>query len=260
VTEAVLVCLVACHSAPAIHFAEFAKGLTKDGYEVQVYASGPAIQKFWDQKINVTWEFCADNLSQEGQRELAEQIAQKCSKASVVITDIAHPWNIDLHKSLKEKAPTALSKAYYDNYAPYVSPEYSPVAAEVMSLAEEVLFANANLAKQPIYREPKSEVELDFSKRVGIGYYPMSQAEKIKQRRKEERHVMRQKFFASSGLEDTGQKLLVYFCASGKVFLNRLSQHFSKYLPQQKVRLISQTSSSLCSSILAQKLKMSVNS
>jgi hypothetical protein len=223
---AAVICLVACHSGPADHFATFAEGLTQDGYEVQVYASGPAVKKFQDRKINVTWEFSADNLWQEEERKLADQIAQRCSKASVVITDVGHAFGIALQKSLKEKAPTVLHAAYYDNPEPYVPGGYSSVAAEVMCLAKKVLFANANLAKEPIYREPSSEMQLDFNKRVGIGYYPISQTEKIKQRRKEEHIKMREKLFETSGLKDTGQKVLAYFGGNNTEY----EKAFSRFL------------------------------
>lgn len=40
ITKAII--FVCCHGGPADHFATFSESLTKDGYDVQIYASGPA--------------------------------------------------------------------------------------------------------------------------------------------------------------------------------------------------------------------------
>ena len=84
------ICFIALHGGPADHFATFAKNLTYDGYNVRIYASGPAFNKFQMHKIK-TEEFILDsNLSENRKEALAQEIAQKCSKAFIVITDVGH--------------------------------------------------------------------------------------------------------------------------------------------------------------------------
>ena len=39
------VCFIACHGGPADHFATYAEALTKQGYDVQIHATGPALKK-----------------------------------------------------------------------------------------------------------------------------------------------------------------------------------------------------------------------
>ncbi len=52
-TLAAIICLFAFHGGPADHFATFAENLTENGYEVQIFASGPALQKFQSRGIDV---------------------------------------------------------------------------------------------------------------------------------------------------------------------------------------------------------------
>ena len=90
--------------------------------------------------------------------------------------------------------------------------------------AQGVLFANGNLSKTPIYQAPTEEIPLAPEKRMGIGYYPVSQAEKIAKRRTVDQSQIRAELFAKYSLIDQGQKVLVY--AGGNN-----DEYFSKALP-----------------------------
>lgn len=201
------ICFIASHGGPADHFATFAEDLTQRGYKVEIYASGPALQKFEQRGAKNLHPFSLDNTSE---KERAVEVAKACSKAAVVITDVGHPFNISLQQALSEEAPKTLRCAYYDNPEPFVPGGYSTVAAKVMIAAERVLFANGKLASGKISEEDSKEIPLPNEKRVGIGYYPLAQAEKIGARRHSDREVVRKNLFEQLRLEDRGQKVVVY--------------------------------------------------
>lgn len=218
------VCFIACHGGPADHFATFAESLSKDLGAIEVYASGPALKKFQERGIEVKVPFSIDKISPEEEDILAEQIAKACSTALVVITDVGHAFDIKVQKALARQTTHVSRFAYYDNPEAYVPGGYSAVAAEVMSAAHGILFANSNLAKAPIFKEPGKEIDFGSRKKVGIGYYPINQAEKIAKRRTSEQLSMRQTLFSRNNLVDTGQKVLVYFGGNNE-------EYFSKAFP-----------------------------
>jgi hypothetical protein len=222
--SAATVCFIACHGAPADHFATFAKRLSKDVGTIEVYASGPALTKFQEHKIEVKVPFSIDKISPEEEDVLAEQIAKACSTASVIITDVGHAFTIKVQKALARSANHIPRFAYYENPESYVPGGYSTVAAEVMLAANEILFANSNLAKTPLFQEPGKEIDFGNRKKTGIGYYPIDQAEKIAKRRATEQLSTRQTLFSKNDLSDTGQKVLVYFGGNNE-------EYFSKALP-----------------------------
>jgi hypothetical protein len=230
--SATVICLIACHGGPADHFATFAEQLVQNGYEVQVYASGPALKKFQDRNIQVAMSFSADNLSAESEKELASQIAKSCSKAAVVLTDVGHAFDINLQKALSVEDSQVLRLAYYDNPEPYVPGGYSNVAADVMLAAKKVLFANANLAAASLYQEPNMEIKLPLQDRIGLGYYPINQAEKMAARRAENHNSMRTQFFSAHRLEDKGQKVLVYFGGNNGEYFKEAFPAFLKFLSE----------------------------
>lgn len=222
--SAAAVCLIACHGGPADHFATFAESLSRDVGAIEVYASGPALKKFQERGIEVKVPFSIDKISPEEEDVLAEQIAKACSTASVIITDVGHAFDIKVQKALARQATHVPRLAYYDNPESYVPGGYSAVAAEVMLAANGILFANSNLAKAPIFQEPGKEIDFGSRKKVGIGYYPINQAERIAKRRASDQLSMRQTLFSRNDLIDTGQKVLVYFGGNNE-------EYFSKALP-----------------------------
>ena len=215
------VCFIACHGGPADHFSTFAEDLLKKGYRIEIYATGPALKKFQDRHLEMVKPFSLEGVSEE---LAAIELAKKCSRAKVVITDLGHIFDATLQKSLASHAPKALRLAYYDNPEAYVPGGYSSVAAKVMMAAQGVLFANSNLAKTAIYQTPSEEIPLAPEKRIGVGYYPISQAEKIAGRRQVDQLQIREQLFAKHSLPDRGQKVLVY--AGGNN-----DEYFSKALP-----------------------------
>ncbi len=205
------ICFIACHGGPADHFATFAENLTKKGHTVEIHASGPALQKFQSRG------FSAISFSTE---EPASILAEKCKAASVIITDVGHTFDIDLQKALFEKAPLSSRCAYYDNPEIYVPGGYSEVAIQVMNVAQKVLFGNSNIT------------DIALEKGIPIGYYPMSQVEKIKQRREVEHETLRSEFFSKHSLEDTGQKVLVYAGGNNEEYFSKAFPAFLSFLDE----------------------------
>jgi hypothetical protein len=186
--------MIACHGGAADHFATFAPHLKG----VQVYASEIATEKFRSKGIEIRQSFSTKGTDQDA---LAEQIAKANSKAAYVLTDVGDPFDIKLQQAFKLHAPHVVRLAYYDNPEPFVPGGYSDVAAQVMKLADKVLFANVHLAKEENH--------------VGLGYFAMKDAKTIQERRaSNERDELRKQY----GLQD--QKVLVYFGGNNTTYFN----------------------------------------
>lgn len=231
ISTAAIVCMIACHGGPADHFATFAENLKQKGYEVQIYASGPALKKIQEHHIQA-FPFSVDHLSLEEETKLADQIAKSCSAASVVLTDVGHSFDISLQKSLSIQAPRVTRIAYYDNPEPYVPGGYSSIAAKVMLAAQRVLFANSNLTKTPIYQAPSHEINLATEKKIGLGYYPINQAEKIAKRRASDHKQIRAQLFSKYFLEERNQKVLVYAGGNNDEYFSKAFPAFLQFLEE----------------------------
>lgn len=222
---------IASHGASADHFATFVENLPKSSVRLEIYASGPALKKFQERGIEVK-KFTIDNLSSEEEDALADQIAKACSSASVVITDVGHSFDAKVHKSLSQYAFEALRLAYYDNPEPFVPGGYSKVAAQVMLAAQGILFANSNLAKAVLFLEPGKEIDLADRLKIGLGYYPVSQAEKIVQRRAKEQIALRRQIYTRNGIGETGQKTFVYFGGNNDEYFGKAFPAFLQLLSE----------------------------
>lgn len=225
------VCFIACHGGPADHFATYAEAFTKAGFAVQIYAGDAALTKFRDRGIEVKYSFSIGQQQHENQL-LADQIAKACSAASLVITDVGAAFDVTLQKALAQHAPTAQRWAYYDNPEPCVPGGYSSTAADVIQIAQGVLFANENLATTAIYRQEGQEIEFGDKKRIGIGYYPIGQADQIAKRRDQEQKTIRAQFFTKQGLQDTQQKVLIYFGGNNKVYFEEAFPAFLHFVSE----------------------------
>jgi hypothetical protein len=235
----VSVYFIASHGGPAAHFAAFSQYLDPAKYRVSILATGAALKKFQESGVQAT-EFNSHrlNLEQEdAQKALAPEVAKICSTAQMVITDVGHAFSKHLHQALTDlklkKPPVHLS--YYDNPEDFVPGGYSKVAEEVMGLSDGVLFANANLAEATLYEEdkygrPRFIYSLRHKQHVGVGYYPLEQAEKIRQMRLEKHQEARAKFLAKHHLSDKGQKILVYFGGNNSEYFNFALPAFAKII------------------------------
>lgn len=230
-TSTAAICFIACHGGPADHFATFTQNLPKEVGAIEIYASGPALKKLQDRGIAAK-SFSLDQISSNEEDVLAEKIAKTCSTTRVVMTDVGHPFAVKVQKALKCYAEKVTRLAYYDNPEPYVPGGYSSVAAEVMQLAQEILFANSNLSQAPLFQTPGKEIDLTGRKKVGIGYYPIDQAERILKRRSEEKSHLREVLFQKNEIIDKGQKVLVYFGGNNEEYFTKAFPAFLSLLGQ----------------------------
>lgn len=214
------ICFIVCHGGPADHFATFAEELVQRGHRVQIYATGPALQKLKERRV----EAISFSIGPDAEETQAIELAKRCRGAAVVITDVGHAFDIPLQEAFASRSPEVLRCAYYDNPEPYVPGGYSKVAARVMLAAERVLFANARLAERPLYAAPAEEVSVPLEKRVGLGYYPMAQANQIAERRVFDQAEIRGQLFSRYGLQEQGQQVLVYMGGNNE-------EYFSKAFP-----------------------------
>lgn len=226
-----IIVFLACHGAPADHFATYAEVLKEQGYEVQVYATGMALKKFQDRNIEVKVSFSLENLEPVDQDALAAKIAKTCSKASLIFTDVGHDFSIKMQEALAIYASKVPRVAYYENLEPFVPGGYSSTFSKVLQKANAAIFANEALVDAKIYSEPGKEIDFVVKKRLGIGYYPLAQAEKILQRRKLEHTSLRSAFLAERGIHDRGQKILVYFGGNNTEYFSKAFPAFLSFLP-----------------------------
>ena len=221
-----IISFIACHMGPADHFASFAEVFQENGYEVQFCASGPALKKLQDRKIQNVIPFDVNNLSLEEKASLIDRVA----KSGLVFTDMAHPFDHQILQDLKER--NIKSVAYYDNPEPFVPGGYSEMVAKAAKQASIVLFANAHLASNPIYEKLGVEINLPLNKRVGLGYYPLEQADEIVFLRKTQGKAARSEFFLETEIQDKDQKLLVYFGGNNTEYFEEAFPAFLSFLSQ----------------------------
>lgn len=155
---------------------------------------------------------------------------KKCAGATIILTDLGHKFDIALNEVFKQELPDIKRYVYYDNPEAYVPGGYSETAAKVMSHASKVIFSNQNLAKEPIFDAPKHEYCLPQEKRIGLGYYPVEHAAKLRLDREEKQSTLRKKVFEDLGIEDEAQKILVYFGGNNKEYFEKAFPAFLQFL------------------------------
>lgn len=230
------VCLLACHGGTADHFASWAEELSKEGYNVRIFAAeGPALKKFAEREVKVYYSFSLEKLNEEEKDSLAAQIAKTCSAADFVLTGVADAFEIKVQNALTTFAKKTAHWVLYENSEDFVPGGYSSNAADAMENenAEGVLFAGEPLAEAPIYREIGKEIDTGAKKRFGVGYYPVvTHAKKIAERRKLDQASIRASFFIKNKIADSGQKVVVYFGGNNKVYYSEAFPAFLSFLVQ----------------------------
>lgn len=193
------ICFLVCHVGPAGHFLEFANYLKSQGYRVEILATGTALAKLKE----AASEFNPQDSPLDA--ALAQEVAEKCRKYDLVITDMGHCFMKDLHQRLQVS-----HYAYYDNPEAWVPGGYSEVAASIAEVADALLFANIHLAEKPLFEGKKS---------YGIGYYPFQHAQRIRKKRE-----------AREAKEEGQQKIVVYFGGNNEEYYTRGFPQFLELL------------------------------
>ncbi len=240
------VCFVCCHPAPAAHFADFSQALAQSGIICDFTAAETAYSTLKGRAVPVEDFYppalvgmlpSLSLLPDEDAERLAESVAASCSAARAVITDVGSSFAARVQRKLAERHPEVLRIAYYDNPESYVPGGYSETAAKVMAQAQVVLFANANLAKSPIYSQPGIPLDLAGMRCVGLGNSSLPQeVAKLKEARSSEKEsgAQRAEFLRKHGIEDRGQKIAFYMGGANEVYFNHALPHFLDILPLKR--------------------------
>lgn len=213
-----IIWFVVCHAAPATHFSEQIIDLREKGYHVEVAATGPGYNKLIEKGIDAH-QFDPSNLT---------SLAKRFSSNQIVITDCGDIAIKELHSILEQRGITHL--AYYDNPESFVPGGYSKTAAEILPVSSGVIFANKHLADRPLYTSPDQPMELANIQKFGLGYYPYSDALKIRNSRISNQLPLRQKFFSQHNIEDQGQQLIVYYGGNNNEYYQKAFPCFLKIL------------------------------
>lgn len=227
------ICCVVSHGGPADHFATFLPDLQKMGAIVHVHATPGVIGKFKDFKdLGIEVDALCISDASISELDMARNLAKKCSKVSVLLTDLGNSFSISVQKTFKETNPQVKRLVYYDNPESYVPGGYSDIAEKTMQVADRVLFSNINLVHSPIYKNKKEEASIPFEKRYGIGYYPMVRAQEIRESRLKEKktHSMRAKFFEEYQIQGKDKKVVVYFGGNNNEYYESAFPAFKKFL------------------------------
>ncbi|CAF1252508.1 unnamed protein product [Rotaria sordida] len=248
-----LICFIVCDGGPAGHFAAFATNLfVQNELQIIIYATGPALTKLKDLHLPngiQLLSFTIDDFNREQQEQVAIQLIDNCLKqgAHSIIIDIGNKFDgIFQSVSSKRNLPSDMIRfwCYYDNPEPYVPGGYSIKAEETIKASQYILFANINLAKTDsiIYSLPEKKIDLINKIVQGIGYYPVTEVEKLLQQREIERDTLRvhnswtnvkHLFVYFGGNNDA------YFDQAFPAFLSNLS-HIDKTLVQDILFLFHQ--------------------
>ncbi|MEM7174777.1 MAG: hypothetical protein AAF443_02470 [Chlamydiota bacterium] len=217
---------VTSHAGPAGHFNDLKKTLPKKS-NIEIYACKHAISKF-DSK----------NVQQFNPEDSFEFLVEKCSAASVVITDVGDSFAYKLLGRLKSQSKTTLRCAYYDNTEQYVPGGYSATAKEVISVSDVILFANANLVNKPIYDGENQEIKFaQDQKKVGVGYSPQNLAKAVLKKRKNHKEESRSMFLTENQVLMPFKGLVIaYFGGNNSTYFEEsfpaLLEYLKKSSPQ----------------------------
>lgn len=202
---------LACHPNAGGHMADFKSSLDKQGVATTFLAA----DKAYDAAVR-RGSSSVERISSEHAKAVALRLHQSADR---VIADVGSEFSALVFQELDALNSKVVKIAYYDNPEPFVPGGYSATAAAVIRAADGVLFANAALAKETIYDGDKKPLDLSAKKRHGLGYFAFEKLEEYRQQRLgETRPTKRAEFFAKAGLEDRGQKLLVFLGGANETY------------------------------------------
>lgn len=238
ITITSLVCFVVCDGGPAGHFAAFATNLyAQNLLQISIYATGPALTKLKDAHLPDGIQlvpFTIDELDRDQQEKVATQLIDNCMKqgARTIIIDIGNKFDA-LFQSITSKynlpPDTIRFWCYYDNPEAYVPGGYSIKTEETIKVSNYILFANMNLAQvdSNIYSLPEKKIDVANKTVQGIGYYPVTEVEKLLQQREIEKDTLR----VQNGWSDI-KHLFVYFGGNNEEYFAQAFPAFLSILSQ----------------------------
>jgi hypothetical protein len=224
--------VILLHPNPARHWAQFAKEmpdqfriLSAEAASKELDKNDIAYQRFYSGGVPIV------NLSSEDRSQLVSELVETCLSANRIIIDSGHAFSVEVLKEFKKKAPAIKRVVYYDNPEPYVPGEYSREMAKAIHMANAVLFANKNLVEKNLFESPCQKIDVEGKERYGLGYYPLEEITQIQKiRHSQERLVRRAIFFKQHGLEEKGQRILVYLGGANEEYYTRAFPAFVKLM------------------------------
>ncbi len=221
---------ISLHGGPATHFCAFSEALGKKGYTVTIWATEPAMKVCQARKIRAS-ELNPNqvNLSSSDAVGVAQAVAEKLGdNLQIVITDVGHIFAKSLHMAFAAYTPKVIHLAYYDNPEQDVPGGYNETAVAVMTQANGILFANANLSTI-------------FNRQLNrtcwrVGYYPLEQASELENRRNNERIGLREKLLKEMSYLTTqemqGRKVAVYLGGNNPEYFDEAFPAFMKMVQE----------------------------
>ncbi len=156
---------------------------------------------------------------------------------SAYLCDIATPQS-EISR-IRKRAPDAYLYLYYDNLEQYVPGGYSKKFAELVEKKEidGVVFANSRLMDLPLFSAPGKEISLEGKELLGLGYFPLEQAEAFSHHRDLFRHSLRENFCCTHQLSSEKERVFVYFGGNNREYLEHALPAFCKYLRENRASL-----------------------
>lgn len=234
------VCFVTLHPGPAHHFAEFTKILSETGVPFEIYAGDFAEtvlreKKIPHKRINVwTKKAKISELEQNESALIAKLLAHKVANTKVVITDISEKLMQQLLKELNDLGSKASKYVYYDNPQPFVNSCYSQLLEGlVKERPTGVIFANQNLARSPILLSQNEQIEFSDVEKIGIGFTPLNELDKLQELQKEKKSI-RKKLFQKLKMHDVNQKVFLYLGGASSSYFQKGFPLFMQQISDQK--------------------------
>ena len=227
--------LISSHPAPAPQIGSLSEALKEEGIEYEILATEEAYRSLEKLKYPVNNFYLGEkplaSLPDLEAEKIAEEVADRCQEGHAVMTDVGSPITARIQRILAKKYPHITRIAYYENPESFVPGGYSEMAGRVLPYSQVVLFANANLANQPIYEQkPGSRINMLGKKCIGLGFSSLPQeVEKLKELRADASQ-RRAAFLQNHGIQDRGQKIAIYFGGANEVYYEKAFPAFLEML------------------------------
>jgi hypothetical protein len=218
--------LIATHPNSAAHFSEFQKQLPSAHLELIAFdVAAKVAQQHGASYFDPLQGAKLSDLSDDERSNLIAVTLNKIDSLvkesgmgpnAKIIVDIDDLIIRELLTQMRQKRPHLQRYIYYDSPESYVPGGYSSTANKIIPLAQSILFANANLARYPLYFKPNIPIQTQTLNGYPIGYHPLQHAEKLKQLRTPQ---ARYNLLNALGLpSSSSQKILVYAGESSDLY------------------------------------------
>lgn len=234
------VTFIAFHLTPTRHIAEFSKVLSQE--KISHHIISLEAGTLTCQKENVPCYTSYDAWIPKGkslknmeicdQEKLIADIAQASSRSKMIVCTAGHLFTSSVVSYFKKHYPHLPLFIYYDNPEAYVPGEYSEGILQSMEAgADGIIFANASLEEESIYSSLNVPIDLKNTKKIGLGYFPLSEWHQLSDLR-EERKSLKKDFLAKHQIMDESAKLFFYLGGANSEYYNHAFPHFIQLLKE----------------------------